>query len=64
MPLLKPPEPQIALRKVAVGTGQKAMFVLVPETPDAEIAGDGLDIGRAVFLESAAKELFCPVEFH
>src|SRR5207253_4653336 len=42
---------------------QKAVFVLVPETPDAEIAGDGSDIGRAVFLESAPKELFRSLEF-
>ena len=50
-------------QKVAVGTGQKSVFVLVPEAPDPEIAGDGSDIGRAVFLESAAEELFCPLEF-
>src|SRR6266567_689680 len=50
-------------QKVAVGTGQKAVFVLVPEAPDPEIAGDGSDIARAGFLESAAKELFCPLEF-
>jgi hypothetical protein len=40
------------------------VFVLVPETPDAKIAGDGSDIGHAVFLESAPKELVCAAEFH
>ena len=51
-------------QKIAVGTGQKAVFVVVPETPEAKIAGEGSDIGRAGFLEGAAEELFRPVEFH
>ena len=39
-------------------------MVLVPETPDAQMVGDGSDIGRVVFVEKAAEELFCPLRFH
>jgi hypothetical protein len=50
-------------QKVAVGTGQKAVFVLVPETPDAEVAGDGADIARDVSSKVLRKNCSAPWNF-
>jgi hypothetical protein len=47
-----------------IGTPEKPCFVLAPEAPDPEIAGDRSDIGQAVFLKTDPKELFRPPDFH
>src|SRR6185437_13606264 len=50
--------------KARIGTPEKPCFVLAPEVPDSEIAGDRSDIGQAVFLKTGPKELFRPLDFH